>query len=395
LIKFLFRTILVLFFVEGILHIVKPEALEFYRIQKTYHKLDSEYFVDLEPNVNVIVKHFQRIFTMEFSTNEFGFRASEKTDNSKDQILCIGDSVVMGFGVNDKDTFCKKLDNFQDREGKKYQALNLGVDAYGPSAIHLKLKKNIPKLNPKLLIYFPSKGDEIDEEKFQEKINHPEKSFFFEVQFQLAKYSYTFLSFKIFQENLVYRFKETFIWNFEKAQKYFLCRNSSEEICKDFHLTAYKISEDFLMPEKKKNNQPTKFADNECSDNELFFELPKSVLSETENIISLAKLNNMQIIFFLAPIDLETAYCYGQNKFHHFFSYHASMKKFLISKKIDFVDMSEFTNQMTDLDEMNKKRFNVRPYYIEGDGHYTDKGNEWVYQIVKKKIYETFPEVKK
>ena len=63
---------------------------EFYRVQKAYHTLEPDYLIDLEPNVNVHVKHFQKFFEMDFLQVEFGFRGSPNVDNSRPQIVCIG-----------------------------------------------------------------------------------------------------------------------------------------------------------------------------------------------------------------------------------------------------------------------------------------------------------------
>ena len=71
-IKFILNIFCILLISEGLLWIVRPSALEFYRIQKTYHKVEPNYLIDLEPNVNVHVKHFQKFFEMDFTTNELG-----------------------------------------------------------------------------------------------------------------------------------------------------------------------------------------------------------------------------------------------------------------------------------------------------------------------------------
>jgi hypothetical protein len=369
---------------ELFLYLFKPSAFEFYRIQKTYHKLDEEYFVDLEPNVNVKVKHFLNTFEMKFHTNQKGYRGLEEVDNSKDQIICIGDSVAMGFGVSDEETFCNKLDHFKNSSGKDYQVLNLSVDAYGPSAIYLKLKKNLPHLNAKVLYYFPSNGDNIDEEEFYKRKNDSLKNLFFKIQFQLSKYSYSFLAFKIFQENLIYRFNETFIWTLKKLQRTFNCKDKDSKNCNDIYNWEYSLKEDFLIQKKKDTNEPPKFKKDECSIEEVEFQIPESMLNELYKINQLSHEYNLKLVYFLAPIDLETAYC-SQMKLHHkYYAYLSSLKKILIQKKIDFVDMNEFTTSMLD----EKNRYNVKPYYIQGDGHYTAKGNEWVYQILKHKTAE-------
>ncbi len=389
--KLILYSFLILFFSEGLLWIVRPSALEFYRIQKTYHAVEPSYLIDLEPNVNVHVKHFQKFFEMDFTTNEYGFRGSPTVDNALPQIVCIGDSVTMGFGVSDKETFCNKLNGFTDSKGISYQALNLGVDAYGPSHINLKLEKYLPKLNTKVLYYFPSNGDNIDEVTFYSKINSPTAMFLFKAQFQLAKYSYLFLAAKMTQENLIYRFNETFIWPIKKIQKTNECMKSilPADECSDayFPYTPYSLKEDFIRPEKRDPFAAPVFPARECSDTPVPFDTDKKflpgMLAQIDKMASLTKEKNIKLVLFLAPIDLETAYCSQKGKFHHYYAYLSTLKNYLIEKKIDYVDLNEYTKEMT-----YKGQMNVRPYYIFGDGHYTAMGNEWVYQIVKKKTEE-------
>lgn len=394
--KILLKILILFLITEITLRVVKLDSLEFYKLQKNYHKLDSEYFVDLEENASEFVRHFDKTYTMKFTTNEKGFRASRKVDNSKNQILCIGDSVAMGFGVDDEFTFCKKLDQFKDRNGNEYQSLNLAVDAYGPTQIHLKLKKHIKDLNPKLIYYFPSRGDDIDEEKFFDKkksseddliLDYNKKRLIFEIQFQLSKYSYTFLAFKIFQENLAYRFNETFIWNYKKFVKFLECRNNSSAECEEFQLSSYSFKNEFFVPPKRDKNAAPTFPKEICTKKPEYFDLPESVISSTKKIIELANENKAKIVFVLAPVDFETAYCSQRDKYYFSYSYHHSLMKFLEKEKIEFVDLNNFTKSMLDGDN----NYNVRPYYIIGDGHYTEKGNEWVYQILRHKTAEILP----
>lgn len=387
LIKFILNILLLLIVSEGLLWIVRPSALEFYRIQKTYHKVEPNYLIDLETNVNVHVKHFQKFFEMDFTTNEYGFRGSPPVDNSLPQIICIGDSVTMGFGVSDNETFCNKLNGYTDSKGISYQSLNLGVDAYGPSHINLKLEKFLPKLNAKVLYYFPSNGDNIDEVTFYIKKNSKLAMTLFEIQFQLAKYSYLFLALKMTQENLIYRFNETFIWPIQKIKKTQDCMNATipADRCSDayFPYTPYSLKEDFIRPEKRDPFAAPIYPADECSDTPVNFDIPQGMLDQINKMVKLTEERKIKLVLFLAPIDLETAYCSQKGKFHNYYSYLSTLKIYLKENNIDFVDLNEYTKEMTFQGQMN-----VRPYYIFGDGHYTAMGNEWVYKIVKEKTKE-------
>lgn len=78
------------------------------------------------------------------SSNSLGFRSPE-IDQSKKQIVILGDSVTWGFGVNDTETFPYYLDKLVSDSG--YQASNLAVSGYGIDQYYLFLKRHINKFN--------------------------------------------------------------------------------------------------------------------------------------------------------------------------------------------------------------------------------------------------------
>lgn len=373
---------------EITLRIIKPASLELYWIQKSYHKLDPEYFVDLEPDVKVRVKHFMNFYDIIFSTNEMGFRATDKIDNSIPQIGCIGDSVTMGFGVNDEETFCYKLNRFKNSEGLVHQSVNLGTDAYGPTAISLKLKKYLPKLNLKLLFYFPSTGDDIDERVFEERKTNRLALFIFTSQFLATKHSYLALALKISQEQLTYRTIETFLWPVQKFFRTMKCKSGSlpSDECKNIFLPEGKIDivSEFLVSRPSPKDEPPVFPESECASKMNEFQIPDKMMRSVDNIIAQAQDRGIKLVMVLAPIDIETAYCSQRGKLHRYYEYLTTLKKILSERKIDYIDLNEKTSLMVD----SKGRMNPRPYYIVGDGHYTKSGNEWVAKILLEKAKE-------
>lgn len=386
----LLRVLILLIFIEVSLRILKPDALEYYRIQKQIHTFDSDYLVDLEPNVDVRIKQFQGRFDIKFITNSKGYRSKE-IDSSLPQIGCIGDSVTMGFGVSNDDTFCNLLDGYKDKAGNTYRTVNLGVDAYGPSAIERKLERHLPNLNLKLLYYFPSNGDDIDELNFYSKINNPNSMFFFKTQFLASKYSYFILAVKITQEQLIYRFKETFIYPIWEAKKIYKCMTDAfpEFDCSftDWNSLGQNLISDFFKKKPEQENRPPVFGPNECQEQNDPYFIPETVFASTRKIVELSKKYNFKLVLFLSPIDIETAYCSQQNRAHRFYNYSMSLKQFLINEKIDFVDLNTFTYEMVDENGIK----NPRPYYIIGDGHYTKIGNYWVYNRLKEKTGQIIP----
>ncbi|MBE7413161.1 MAG: hypothetical protein L6Q54_15065 [Leptospiraceae bacterium] len=388
LLKYFPIVLLAFLFSEITLRIIKPASLELYRIQKSYHKLDPEYFVDLEPNIKVRVKHFMNFYDIQFSTNELGFRGTDKINNSMPQIGCIGDSVTMGFGVNDEETFCYKLNNFQDSKNLVYQSVNLGTDAYGPTAISLKLKKYLPQLNLKLLFYFPSTGDDIDERVFEERKTKKLSRFLFTSQFILTKYSYLALALKISQEQLVYRTLESLVWPVQKLSRTIKCKSGRlpTDECKDIFLSNGKIDivSEFLISRPPPKDEPPIFPESECTSRVKEFIIPEKMMKSVEEIITQTEERKIKLVMILAPIDIETAYCSQKGKLHRYYEYLTTLKKILRKKKIDFIDLNEKTNLMID----SKGRMNPRPFYIVGDGHYTKSGNDWIAKILSEKAKE-------
>ena len=391
--KYIIIFLLTILFLEVFLRILKPTALQYYWVQRQIHSFDPDYFVDLEPNQKVNIKHFLGIFNINFTTNERGYRATREVNNSFPQIICIGDSITMGFGVNDEDTFCNKLDLYKDSKENIYQSINLAVDAYGPSAIALKLKKHLPNLNPKLLYYFPSTGDDVDEISFHEKKQNPSLQRAFKIQFLLTKYSYLFLALKVTQEQMQFRFMEAFVYPFIRAKNLYLCM-TAQKPKDECPISSWKeilndLYSDFFRPPVKNPNAYPNFPASECEEPQEEFVAPESAYKAIQEIIDLSKELNLKLVMILLPIDIETAYCSQKGKIHRYYGYLKTMKKFLDKKKIDYIDMNlpQYTLQMVD----ETGQLNPRPYYIIGDGHYTRLGNDWVFKTLIQKTKEVLP----
>lgn len=389
--KILFTILFTLVFLEIGLRLLKPKAIHFYWIQRQIHKYDPDYYVDLEPNLNLRIQHFLDWFDIQFSTNERGYRATASVDNTKPQIICIGDSIAMGYGVNDKDVFCSMLDNYKDSLGNEYQVINLSVDAYGSSAIALKLKKHLPTLNAKVIYYFPSVGDDVDEASFYQKKNSTWNETLFKLQFQATKLSYLILALKVTQEQLFIKFQETFIFPYVRFMNLLNCMkglkpkdecpiSNWKELILDFYYDLFK---------PKKTDEPIHFPESECEESQESYPIPESSYQSTKEIIELSKRFNTKLVLFLLPINPEIAYCSQKGKVHKYYDYLKEMKKFFEKEKLDYIDFNqpEYTLRMKD----EKGRLNVRPYYIIGDGHYTALGNKWIFEILLQKTKEVLP----
>lgn len=385
LIKFFIILIFTFIFSETLLYFVKDPALEFFQIQKSYHKFDPDYLIDFEANVRAQVNHYQKFFKMNFSTNKMAFRGIREVDNSIPQIACVGDSIVMGFGVDDKETFCAKLDEHLE----KYQAINMGVDAYGPAQIFVRLKKLLPKLNVKLMYYFPSTGDDIDDRAYFQKMQSKKEYYAFKTQFLASKHSYSFLGFRIVEEHIQFRFRENFIDPFTKLSHTIKCNSGKvpSDECGNiytFPTWSYIVSSFLRPPAFKIPTEPPQFPKNECDDTPPSYKIPKQTLESIDKIVRITEEHNIKLIMVLAPLDIETAYCSQKGKYHKLSSYLYTLKDYLENKNISYIELTKYTDKMTD----KTGRLNSRLYYLFGDGHYTPKGHEWIYKTLYQKTSE-------
>ena len=128
-----------LIFVMEARHYVKNKQ----HLNQTWHDPNTKFDPELGwapiPNRNINDPAWGTI-----SSNSLGFRSAE-IDQSKKQIIILGDSVAWGFGVNDTETFPYYLDKMVSNLG--YQASNLAVSGYGIDQYYLFLKRHINKFN--------------------------------------------------------------------------------------------------------------------------------------------------------------------------------------------------------------------------------------------------------
>ena len=91
-----------------------------------------------------------------YTTNSLGFR-SEELISSKEKIIIIGDSVVFGLGVNDKET----MSHYLGLELPDYQVLNLAVGGFGIGQYYLLLNRFINRIKPRLIVLFLCAGNDL------------------------------------------------------------------------------------------------------------------------------------------------------------------------------------------------------------------------------------------
>jgi len=112
----------------------------------------------LEPTIGFVNKHNFVSYcwgNVLAQTNERGFRGSRPTqvlkENGERRIIGIGDSVIWGTGVNQKDSFLGVLEK-KLNEDSFYEVINAGVVGYSTYQEYLFLKKYILPLKPEVVI---------------------------------------------------------------------------------------------------------------------------------------------------------------------------------------------------------------------------------------------------
>lgn len=99
-------------------------------------------------------KHQQIQRTREFtvSTNSLGFRNREISDKHGLRIVCVGDSVTFGWGVEAEDSYPAQLELLLQKNYPTIEVINTGVPALKPEHIQGYIQSFVRTVQPDLLI---------------------------------------------------------------------------------------------------------------------------------------------------------------------------------------------------------------------------------------------------
>ena len=106
------------------------------------------------------VSYRTREFYAVASINKFGFRG-EQTQISSGQIAIIGDSFVFGWGVNNDQTWPKRLENRLASTDRPLKVYNLGKPGADPDDYLDIARSYVPFLKPKILLISLLQGDDL------------------------------------------------------------------------------------------------------------------------------------------------------------------------------------------------------------------------------------------
>lgn len=389
-------------FLELFLNFANPPALRYYRDVKLLHAYHPEYGVTLAPNENRFVRHYADLWQGQFTTNSLGLRGKEEPNPNLPKLVCLGDSMVMGFGVSDEDTFCSLLNGIQIK-GKTYQSLNFGVDAYGSLGSYKRLLDMSEKISDiQEVLFFVSPNDFTMPEELRAQGILPDDE-----------------SDALHENDLVW--KKNFKTQFELTRVSFLIhalKLAYEQTKVKLLITKYSIQTDLSLLFE----QPTRYfydtffvttKKESCNSIESSFECPGPVpglhitctdkpdepsslppLGETttrayDSMIALANKKGMRLTPVFLPMQIEEVYCRQLGKFNSLGNYATRAKLYFESKGVKTIDLLPSTDKMCGRSFVTKgieKKAVIQDYYIPGDGHLTKIGNLWAKESIVKEL---------
>ena len=80
-----------------------------------------------------------------------GFRGPELRQADK-RVLVVGDSLVLSANVTQAETFVAQLATELSADGTDWEAINAGIESYGPDQSLLQMQELLPKLKPDLVV---------------------------------------------------------------------------------------------------------------------------------------------------------------------------------------------------------------------------------------------------
>ncbi|WCL48893.1 lipase [Leptospira sp. GIMC2001] len=391
LIVFAFYTLLLVVLAEVGLRFVDPPSLSYYRNIKLLHRFHPDYYVSLGKNLDIYIRHFNGLWEGRFTTNSLGFRGSKEPDSNLPKLACLGDSLVMGFGVSDEDTFCSLLDGISF-SGKKFQTQNLAVDAYGSLGSAKRLKESAEILELDTVLFFVSPNDftvppglaeqgvqpdDITEKNREFDEDYKQK---FHWQFELTYYSYFLQAAKLATEQISIKrhvASMEFLAEVNELQK------PSQYLVDSFYRFPPNppCSGELSSSSSKRTICPESLPQNiNCLSNtpeaKNLDPLPEETIYAYNIMLEVAKQKNLRLLIVYMPVQNEDIRCNFHGKYSPLYDYAIRSKAWFTEQGIETIDLLEETKEICPIDE----------YYIPGDGHLTKKGNHWFAQTIKKRL---------
>jgi hypothetical protein len=389
--------------IELVLRILNPTSLQYYRDVKLLHAYHPEYGVTLTANESRYVKHYAGLWEGRFTTNSLGLRGIEEPNESQPKLFCLGDSMVMGFGVSDQETFCSLLNGI-NIDGSKYQALNLGVDAYGSLGDAKRLEDISTKVSGiKEVLFFISPNDFAMPEDLRNQGILPDDELDaihenderwksnFRIQFEATRISFFLQALKLAYEQTI------IVWSQNKNAANIEIQNAFHSPIDYILDSFFKSTKNVCKLEKKESSItcPEPIPTNEFTcldkapDEKSLPELTPTTTDAYVRMIDLSKKHGFKLRPIVIPVQVEEIYCYLNGKYHPLGDYAIRAKKYWNSKGYKLIDLTSHTKKMCGNEitvEGKKSITKIRDYFIPGDGHLTKLGNQWVADSLKAEL---------
>lgn len=384
---------------EIFLRIARPLELQYYRDVKLVHRYHPSYIVGLAKNEDRYIKHFAGLWEGRFTTNSLGLRASPEPDQSMRSIACLGDSLVMGYGVSDEHTFCSLLGQ-KPINGKLYQAMNFGVDAYGSLGAARRLKEKLPQTgNTDIVLFFVSPNDftmpqalreqglEPDDVVDQRRMDNPAYLSFFKLQFEITRYSYSLQALKLAYEQLRIRLPA----NFRSAKEEFHTGLTSpvSYLTGSFYRfpgkPACKASEANITKAEKQCPEPvpeTITCESSVPDAASLEPLPEITRNAYDEMIETSNRYGAQLVLVILPMQNEELFCAVNGMHHPLGNYAIRAESYMRSKGIPVINLISHAGRMCSSEEGT----GILDHYLPNDGHLTVEGNLWAAESLRKEL---------
>lgn len=362
------------------LRFIDPPSLSYYRNIKLLHRFHPDYYVTLGKNIDINIKHYAGLWEGRFTTNSLGFRGSREPDPNTRKIACLGDSLVMGFGVSDQDTFCNLLDGVII-DGEIFQTQNLAVDAYGSLGSAKRLEESLTKVKFDTVLFFVSPNDftvppglveqGVQADDIVEKARENDEGYRrkFQIQFELTRYSYLLQASKLALEQLSIK---RHLANKEAKQEWEEAKEPLQYISSSFYTFPEKnkcnvssIDLKPICPEAMPSHIQCEIATPKASDLE---PLPEETIYAYNKMLKASKKYGFQLVIVYIPMQNEDIYCNQRNQHSSLYNYVIRSKEFFTKQGIPSIELLEDSRTICPLSD----------YFIPGDGHLTQKGNLWV-----------------
>ncbi|PJZ70116.1 lipase [Leptospira perolatii] len=401
------------------LRFLRSPSLQYYRDLKVLHTYHPDYYVALEPNQSIFVRHFAGKWEGHFSTNSLGLRGSSEPIPNKPKLLCLGDSLVMGFGVSDEDTFCSLLDGIELKGGAR-QALNLGVDAYGSLGSFRRMKEMVNRLDSvKEVLFIISPNDFTmpkaladqgilpDDEIDLIRERDPSYKRNFRIQFELTSWSYALQALKLAWEQLRISASVTKIGIEKEIRSAGLSSVSTPE-----ETFGKYLLQSFYRPPKRKDCSLKELSDTgkvgiptitqtcpepvpagivcakSASDPSSLASLPELTQKSYESMILFSKEKGFRLIPVIVPMQIEEIFCYQNGGFHELENYAIRASTFFEKRGVRVMQLKKDTLSMCGIDPEGKPK-KILDHYIPEDGHFTKIGNRWAADAIAKHLKES------